>query len=135
MPSASCLKCGYAFLDAESGAWCPVCARTRRRKEHARDLLTVPPPKSDAMFGATSSDSDSGSTIRGRIKAIVCDVLGIPGNLVTGSSSFNDDLGANPSELRQIFEAIEEEFTTTTTSFKIPKREAAELKTLSDVAG
>ena len=65
------------------------------------------------------------SDIESRVKAIVCEQLGVEESEVTAEASFIDDLGADSLDTVELVMALEEEFGT-----EIPDEEAEKITTV-----
>lgn len=72
------------------------------------------------------------STVLERITDIVVDKLGVDAGDVNGSSSFQDDLGADSLDLVELIMAFEEEFSTDENTIEIPDEDAGEIHTIAD---
>ena len=65
------------------------------------------------------------STVEERVKKIVCEQLGVKESEVQNTSSFVEDLGADPLDTVELVMALEEEFET-----EIPDEEAEKITTV-----
>lgn len=68
------------------------------------------------------------SGIEEKVRAIVCEQLGVSESEVTPESSFIDDLGADSLDIVELVMALEEHY-----DLEIPDEEAEKIRTIEDV--
>lgn len=69
-----------------------------------------------------------GSSIEEKVRAIVCEQLGVSESDVTPESSFIEDLGADSLDIVELVMALEEHY-----DLEIPDEEAEKIRTIQDV--
>ncbi|MGE8148170.1 acyl carrier protein [Pseudomonas frederiksbergensis] len=67
------------------------------------------------------------SDVEERVKKIIADQLGVEADLVIGSASFVEDLGADSLDTVELVMALEEDF-----EMEIPDEEAEKIMTVQD---
>lgn len=68
------------------------------------------------------------SSIEEKVRAIVCEQLGVSDSEVTLESSFIEDLGADSLDIVELVMALEEHY-----DLEIPDEEAEKIRTIQDV--
>jgi acyl carrier protein len=69
-------------------------------------------------------------SVADKVKAIICEQLGVEADQVTGSANFVDDLGADSLDTVELVMAFEEEF-----DIEIPDEDAEKITTVDAAIG